>query len=256
MKNIELKEMLEALVEKYNNPSFIEEDPISIPHRYTDSRDIEISGLFSAILSWGQRKTIINKSKELMLLMDDAPYSFVIDHGPRDKSRFANFVHRTFQGIDAQYFLAFLQDTYKDYDSLERVFYPDPSVPYDQETALNQFYHKFRATKGLPIRTTKHVAAPLKNGTCKRLNMFLRWMVRSDKCGVDFGIWKRIPMSALKIPLDVHVEKYARELHLLRRTQRDWKAVLELTDSLINLDPLDPVRYDYALFSLGAIVGR
>lgn len=249
----DLKEILDNLVEKVNNREFIDEDPISIPHRFTLKQDIEISGLLAAILSWGQRKTIVNKSSELIAMMGESPYDFIKHHGPKDRKKFEYFVHRTFQGADAMYFLEFLQDVYAKVDSLEDVFYVDKTQPYFQEDAINSFYQQFVSLSTMPSRTTKHVASPAKKSTCKRINMYLRWMVRQDDKGVDFGLWKHIPMSSLMIPLDVHVEKYARQFGLLTRKQRDWQAVAELTEALKQFDADDPVKYDYALFGLGVI---
>jgi uncharacterized protein (TIGR02757 family) len=253
MNDIELKERLDILVDKVNRLDFIENDPIGIPHRYSGKQDIEISGLFAAVLAWGQRKTIINKTNELLRLMDDVPYDFIVNHSEEDRKPFERFVHRTFQGIDAICFLAFLQQHYRQYDSLEQAFYPDPSSSYRQEDGLNHFYNYFCSTPDMLRRTQKHIASPSKNSTCKRLNMYLRWMVRYDDRGVDFGLWHSIPMSELMMPLDVHVEKYGRAFGLLTRKQRDWRAVIELTEALSRFDSKDPVKYDYALFGLGVM---
>jgi uncharacterized protein (TIGR02757 family) len=256
LSNSELKEILDSLVDKVNNLDFIEDDPICIPHGFSSRQDIEIAGLFAATLAWGQRKTIVNKSRELIRLMDNEPYAFVSDHSASDRRRFEHFVHRTFQGVDASYFLEFLQHVYSQVDSLEDIFYGDRSMPYRQEVAINSFHDLFVSFAAMPKRTGKHVASPAKKSTCKRLNMYLRWMVRSDNKGVDFGLWNSIPMSELMIPLDVHVENYARQFGLLNRKQRDWLSVVELTNSLKNFDAVDPVKYDYALFGLGVMGDR
>jgi uncharacterized protein (TIGR02757 family) len=249
----DLKHLLDEIVYRVNDISFIENDPISIPHRYTKPQDIEIAGLFAAVLAWGKRKTIINKTNDLLCRMDNDPHAFIVNHSESDRVVFVDFVHRTFQGIDAIYFVDFLQRHYQSNDSLETVFYRDQRVAYNQTEALDNFYKYFSDCEYLPHRTLKHVAAPSKNSTCKRLNMYLRWMVRNDDKKVDFGLWRTIPMSGLMIPLDVHVENYSRQFGLLTRKQRDWKAVEELTAALRQFDPHDPVRYDYALFGLGVI---
>jgi uncharacterized protein (TIGR02757 family) len=250
-KIIDIKTVLDEIVDKVNNVSFIERDPISIPHRFSKIQDIEIAGLLSATLAWGQRTTIINKTNDLIARMDNDPHNFVVHHTESDSKVLLNFVHRTFQGIDAIYFVDFLQRHYKQYTSLESAFYTNTSEVYSQSIALDNFYTYFANGEFVLHRTLKHVAAPSKKSTCKRLNMYLRWMVRHDDRGVDFGLWRTIPMSGLMIPLDVHVEKYSRHFGLLTRKQRDWLAVEELTTSLRDFDSSDPVRYDYALFGLG-----
>ena len=243
------KALLDHYLAQYNRPTFIESDPICIPHLFSSKQDIEIAAFFAAIFSWGQRKTIINKSRELLKLMDDSPYQFIKDHKPKDRLRFSQFVHRTFQYTDTIYFLTFLQKHYQTYDSLEELFAGHP----DMKSTLTHFHESFFSLPSAPRRTRKHVATPARNSTCKRLNMFLRWMVRSDRQGVDFGIWKRLTPSQLMIPLDVHVERIARRLHLLRRKQRDWMATEELTGALRMFDKDDPVKYDFALFSMGVL---
>jgi uncharacterized protein (TIGR02757 family) len=200
-----------------------------------------------AMLSWGQRKTIINKSNELFGLMDNKPYDFVVNHKDVERKRFAQFKHRTFQYTDTLYFLEFLRWYYNKYESLETAFSDFDSI----ENALTHFHDLFFSLPHAPTRTTKHIATPKRNSSCKRLNMFLRWMVRKDAAGVDFGLWPNIAPSQLMIPLDVHVQRVALNLNLLQRTQRDWKAVIELTNNLKKMDANDPVKYDYALFGLG-----
>jgi uncharacterized protein (TIGR02757 family) len=245
----QLKSYLDGIVDQVNKIDFIKDDPISIPRAYDRLEDIEISAFWVAMLSWGQRKTIINKSKELFGLMDNAPYDFIVNHQEKDRSRFTNFKHRTFQYTDTLHFLEFFQWYYNTHSSLEEAF----DFSTDSYTALSQFHNLFFHQETAPQRTRKHVSTPIRNSSCKRLNMFLRWMVRKDNRGVDFGLWSSIPTSKLMIPLDVHVDRIARELKLLTRTQRDWKSVIELTDNLKELDPIDPVRYDYALFGAGVL---
>lgn len=249
-----LKDYLDFQVEQYNKVSFIEEDPISIPHRFSRLQDIEIIGFWVAMLAWGQRKTIINKANELITLMDNAPYDFVLNHAEKDREKLLNFKHRTFQATDTLYFLEFLQWFYRQNDSLETAFLPDPKESYPSvEAALIHFHELFFSLPNAPKRTRKHIATPARKSSCKRLNMFLRWMVRKDKRGVDFGIWNRISPSQLLIPLDVHVDRVARRLGLLERKQTDWLSVLELTKNLREFDAEDPVKYDFALFSIGVL---
>lgn len=241
--------MLDRKVSQVNHPDFILDDPISIPKDYTLRQDIEITAFWTAILSWGQRKTIINKSRELFALMGDSPYRFVVEHRESDRRRFEDFKHRTFQYTDTLYFLEFLQHYYRDHDSLEDFFLEYETV----EEALSAFHHYFFSLEHAPDRTRKHIASPERKSTCKRLNMFLRWMVRQDDSGVDFGLWRRMSSSMLMMPLDVHVERVARNMGLLRRKQRDWQAVVELTEKLRRFDPSDPVKYDYALYGMGVL---
>jgi len=250
MNSLELKSFLDEQVEIYNRHHFIVDDPISIPHRYAKKQDIEIAGFFSAMLAWGQRKTIINKSKELLLLMDDTPYDFVQQHSIKDLKVFDHFKHRTFNPIDCRYFIKFFKQHYQDNNSLETAFKLEKRDS-DVGNALIGFHQYFFSLKDYPERTKKHIATPERNSACKRINMFLRWMVRSDDCGVDFGIWKKISMSQLVCPCDLHVERVARQLKLIRRNQLDWQTALELTAALRKLDPNDPVKYDFALFGLG-----
>lgn len=251
---IELKDFLDHKVAAYNQPNFIENDPICIPHQFSKLQDIEIMGFWSSMLAWGQRKTIINKSNELIQLMDGAPYDFMLNHQEKDRARFVGFKHRTFQVIDTLYFLAFFQNFYQKNNSLETAF--SQFLPPESEhigEALAGFHDLFFALPDSPKRTRKHVATPVRKSTCKRLNMFLRWMVRQDTKGVDFGLWKTIQPAQLLMPLDVHVDKVARKLNLLDRKQTDWKTVLELTEKLRKFDKDDPVKYDFALFGLGVL---
>lgn len=248
---LKLKEYLDSIVDKVNNLDFITMDPISIPHRYKLKQDIEIAGFFSAMLAWGNRKTIINKSLELMSLMDNQPFDFIKNHKEKDLKPLTTFKHRTFQSTDLLYFIDFLQGYYHENESLETAFMPNNASNYNQEIALTHFNKLFFDREYAPIRTKKHIASPANKSTCKRLNMYLRWMVRSDERKVDFGLWKTIPMSDLMIPLDVHVEHFARQFGLLTRKQRDWSAVKEITANLSKMNPNDPVIFDYALFGLG-----
>lgn len=244
-----LKELLDVLSDNWNNLSFIEQDPISIPHSYTLAQDKEISGFFSAIFSWGNRTTIINKSRELMSLMENTPYDFIRFHQDSDLRKVEKFIHRTFQGTDVLYFIDFLHHHFQHNDSLENAFLRFEGL-FEMKTALTTFQEYFFSLPHAPLRTRKHVSSPANNATCKRLNMFLRWMVRKDERGVDFGLWKNIPMSQLYIPYDVHVSKAALSLGLLDRTQKDWKAVEALMTTLRSFEPADPVKYDFALFGL------
>ncbi|MCI5081518.1 MAG: TIGR02757 family protein [Saprospiraceae bacterium] len=250
----DIKKQLDYYVNEYNQPSFIETDPISIPKQYTLKQDIEISAFWVAMLAWGQRKTIINKANELFGLMDNAPYDFIRNHTEKERKPFLQFKHRTFQPLDTLYFLEFLQYYYQHHDTLENAFLKGWSPKHeDMEQALVHFHDFFFSLPDAPQRTRKHVATPARKSSCKRLNMFLRWMVRDDQNGVDFGLWKEIKKSQLLIPLDVHVDRVARKLGLLKRKQTDWLAVKELTAKLKAFDPEDPVKYDFALFGMGVL---
>lgn len=249
MGTAQIKDLLEYYTARYEKPDFIERDPISIPHLFSQKQDIEVAGFFAAIFSWGQRKTIINKARELMRLMDDSPYEFVRDHKAKDRRRFDQFVHRTFQYTDTLYFLTYLQKYFRSEDSLEHLFCRHA----DMRDNLSGFHDSFFSLPEAPQRTRKHIATPVRNSTCKRLNMYLRWMVRANDNGVDFGIWKQLQPKQLMIPLDVHVDRVARKLGLLSRKQTDWLATVQLTESLRTFDSQDPVKYDFALFSLGVL---
>jgi uncharacterized protein (TIGR02757 family) len=259
----DIRAFLDRKVEEYNRPSFITDDPICIPRRYTNKQDIEIAGFFAAIFSWGNRTTIIRKSRELMQLMDDAPYDFVRQHQEKDLRRLLDFRHRTFNATDLLFFIAFFKAHYADFGSLEDAFLRPwerkgraPAVRpggWEAEEALSAFRHYFFSVEEAPPRTYKHISTPEKNSSCKRLNMFLRWMVRSDDRGVDFGIWKKISPARLICPLDLHVARVAKRFGLLSRKPTDWQAALELTERLSRLDPEDPVKYDFALFGLGVM---
>jgi len=250
MMPVRLKEYLDSKVKEYNKPAFIKDDPISIPHLFNEKQDIEIAGLFAAVFAWGNRTTIIGKSKELMQRMDNSPYAFVKDHSAKDLKKLKGFKHRTFHEDDLYYFIEFLHQHYSKHDSLEFAFFPIPGL--DTEHGLTHFKNYFFSLEHLK-RTEKHISSPLQKSTCKRLNMFLRWMVRNDKKGVDFGLWKNISPSQLICPIDVHVARVSKKLGLLKRKQVDWLAATELTDALRKLDKNDPVKYDFALFNLGVI---
>lgn len=248
----ELRDFLNVKYREYNQPGFIENDPISIPHSFTKKQDIEIAGFWTASLAWGQRVTIINKCRELFAMMDQAPRDFVLNHSDQDLKVFENFKHRTFNATDALCFIEFLKGFYRQHNSLETAFaaymdFDDKTV----EAGLIGFHKLFFELPNVPQRTRKHVATPARKSACKRLNMFLRWMVRQDDGGVDFGLWKQIKPAQLVCPCDLHVDRVARKLGLIQRKKTDWQTALELTESLRQLDPDDPVKYDFALFGLG-----
>ncbi len=245
-----LKKFLDRKVEEYNQPAFVQNDPISIPHLFTKKQDIEIAGFFAAVFAWGNRTTIINKSQELMQWMNMSPHQFCLNADLDELKRLLAFKHRTFNATDLLYFVEFLKFHYQQNDSLEIAF---TKWGNNIEQMLRGFHHYFFSLKDVPQRTKKHIATPEKKSNCKRLNMFLRWMVRNDDKGVDFGIWKKINPAQLVCPIDVHVARVAKRFNLLQRKQIDWLAAIELTDYLRKLDSLDPVKYDFALFGLGAI---
>jgi uncharacterized protein (TIGR02757 family) len=251
-----LKTFLDSKVTQYNRPDFIKNDPVSIPHLFTKKQDIEIMGFWAATLAWGQRVTIINKCKELVSLMDGAPYDFILNHQEPDLKRLLHFKHRTFNDVDMLYFISFFRYHYSHNVSLEQAFVPFDIMPdglqsVNVEDALNHFRKYFFSLPDYPHRTKKHVSSPSQKSTCKRLNMFLRWMVRKDNFGVDFGIWDKIKPSDLIMPCDLHVDRVARKLKLITRRQTDWQTAVELTAHLRQFDPFDPVKYDFALFGLG-----
>lgn len=249
MTQTELKEFLDEKVVLYNNPNFIESDPIQIPHTYSVKEDIEISGFLAATIAWGNRKMIINNSKKLMELMGNTPYDFIMSHTETDLEKLENFVHRTFNSIDAVTFVKALKNIYQNHNGLEAVFAKN-SEDYSMQKSISEFKKVFFEIPHLQ-RTTKHISDPLNNSAAKRINMFLRWMIRKDKKGVDFGLWKTISPATLSCPLDVHSGNVARKLNLLSRKQNDAKALLELDTKLRELDTNDPVKYDFALFGLG-----
>lgn len=248
----QLLKFLEAKHDQYNRSSFIENDPIVIPHQYSLLQDIEITGLWAAILAWGQRLTIINKSKALFALMDNSPYDFIMNHEEQDLQRFVHFKHRTFNSTDTLYFIHWFRWFYTHHSSLEEAFAQNllPAAK-NVEDGLISFHNLFFNQDDAPVRTRKHVATPARKSACKRINMFLRWMVRDDGRGVDFGLWKNIKKSQLICPCDLHVDRVARKLGLIKRKQTDWLTAVELTENLKQFDPEDPVKYDFALFGLG-----
>jgi uncharacterized protein (TIGR02757 family) len=246
----QLKDLLDRYYERYHVSDFIPDDPLSIPHRFSKREDIEIMGFFAAVLAWGQRKTIINKCLELEERFSGSPFQFITNASDRELKALLGFKHRTFNDTDLLYFVEALKSIYHKHGSLERAF----KISKKEETvevAINNFRAEFFSLDDVPIRTLKHISSPAKNSACKRLAMFLRWMVRSNKNGVDFGIWKSISPAQLVCPCDVHVERVARRLGLIERPSMDWKTALELTSNLRNLDPKDPVKYDFALFGMG-----
>ncbi|MCD6065376.1 MAG: hypothetical protein K0S33_202 [Bacteroidetes bacterium] len=247
-----IKEFLDEKVLLYNNRNFIETDPIQIPHLFSKKEDIEIAGFLTATIAWGQRKSIIANSRKLVELMDMDPHSFVLHASKKELLPFKNFVHRTFNGEDCVFFLQSLQHLYKKHGSLEKAFTSGlTKKEADSYTTIGRFREEFFSISH-PGRTQKHVSNPLSGSSAKRLCMYQRWMVRKDKNGVDFGIWDSMSPAGLYLPLDVHTGNISRKLQLLERKQNDWKAVAEVTEVLRNLDPKDPVKYDFALFGLGA----
>ena len=284
----QIRDFLELKTELYNKPVFIERDPIAIPHQFSLKQDIEIMGFWASMLAWGQRKTIINKCNDLVMRMDGEPYEFIKNHGPNDLKNLLGFKHRTFNDTDTLYFVEFFKQHYALHDSLETAFSKDLALPAsvfrrefldDQfsnpgdvrmssspclaielgedarhdaaEKALNNFRTYFFSLPDYPTRTKKHISSPSQKSACKRLNMFLRWMIRNDNKGVDFGIWTFLSPAELICPTDVHVERVARNLGLIIRKQVDWQTAVELTNNLRAMDPKDPVKYDFALFGLG-----
>jgi uncharacterized protein (TIGR02757 family) len=255
-----LIDFFDSKVSLYNHPSFIKDDPISIPHRFTKKQDIEIAGFFASILAWGTRKGIINSCNKLLDGMKDEPYHFIMNTDLENRASFEpfeGFVHRTFNSHDLWHLFNFLQYHYKTSTTLETAFSKWMNAKDETiENALVGFHNYvfgFNDEAKEEKHCRKHISTPLKKSACKRLNMFLRWMVRSDNNGVDFGIWNTIKSSQLICPLDVHVARVARGFNLLQRKQNDWQAATELTHYLKTLDAADPVKYDYALFGLGVI---
>ena len=249
MEEQELKEFLDYKANEFNNPGFIKDDPIGVPHRYSLKEDIEISGLLVSIIAWGNRKAIVRNGHLMMDLLCDSPYDFVMSHKSRDLGRLEGFVHRTFNGIDFVHFIKALKNLYETTAGIESIFFKN-AAPDSLQPAIHEF-KKIIYSSPYPARTAKHVPDPFKGSAAKRINMYLRWMVRKDKNGVDFGIWPTISQSILSCPLDIHSGNTARKLGLLTRTQNDSKAVAELDRNLRQLDSNDPVKYDFALFGLG-----
>ena len=245
----ELKSFLDEKVEKYNKPFFIESDPISIPHKFNAKEDIEISAFLAATIAWGNRKMIIKNADRLMSLMGESPFDFVMEHNENHLEKLDDFVHRTFNSIDLKYFIKALRNIYLNHNGLEGIF-----VKYASKDSLQPAIHELKKiffSLEHPERTTKHVSDPLKGSSSKRINMFLRWLVRKDNAGVDFGLWKSISPSILSCPLDVHSGNVARKFGLVQRSKDDAKALIELDSNLRSMDPIDPVKYDFALFGLG-----
>ena len=257
MNNSELKSFLDEKVELYNNPNFIESDPVQIPHLYSQKEDVEIAGFLSATIAWGNRKMIIKNSHRMIDLMGNAPYDFVMSHTENDLERFETFVHRTFNSQDFHFFIKSLQNIYTNHNGLEAVFHKGQlknSELNSMQSGISEFKKTFFEMEHLH-RTEKHVSDPMSNSAAKRINMFLRWMVRKDNKGVDLGIWKSISPASLSCPLDVHSGNVARKLGILNRKQNDGKAVTELDCFLREFDNNDPVKYDFALFGLGVFEG-
>lgn len=249
MNKTELKEFLDEKAFLYENPDFIGSDPIQIPHSFSKKEDIEISGFLASTIAWGKREMIIKNTKRMMELMENAPHDFILNHTDEDVTSFDGFVHRTFNADDFRFFVKSLQNIYTNHKGLENTLaITDGTDNY--KTAIHQFKKTFFEIPHLP-RTQKHVSDPVKGSASKRINMYLRWMVRDAKKGVDFGIWKKHSSAHLHCPLDVHTGNVARKLTILKRKQNDWKAIQELDSTLREFDKVDPVKYDFALFGLG-----
>lgn len=240
-------ELLIHKFEQYNQPNFIPNDPVSIPHLFTKKQDIELMGFWAATLAWGQRVTILKKCKELIKLLDNAPHDFICNHQPHDLKRFKDFKHRTFNETDTLYFIEAFKRLYTQEESIEAYFLHKNGIAFGIDNFRNNFFDDEFA----PTRTRKHIASPAKKASCKRINMFLRWMVRQDNKGVDFGIWKKNKPADLIMPIDVHVERVSRKLGLLNSEKINWTTAVQLTDVLKVIDPTDPVKFDFALFGLG-----
>jgi uncharacterized protein (TIGR02757 family) len=246
-----LKALLDERVQLYNTPAFISSDPVSVPHRFSKPQDIEIAGFFAATLAWGIRTTIINNCTRLMQWMDNAPHDFILHHQPEDLKKMLGFAHRTFNATDLLYFIETLQQHYRRFLSLEDAFVPQDSLKEDHIGPALIHFHNYFFSGEHPERTRKHVSTPARGSACKRLCMYLRWMVRNDTAGVDFGIWKKISPAQLICPLDVHVARVAHRLGLITQNTANWRNALALTDKLRTWRPEDPAAYDYALFGLG-----
>ncbi|MFT3885264.1 MAG: TIGR02757 family protein [Flavobacteriales bacterium] len=249
MRLAEIKELLDEAYERYAHPGFIAEDSLRIPKAFADRRDAEVIGFIVATIAWGQRRTIIANGERLVRLMDEAPHDFVMHASEQELQRLEHFVHRTFNGTDLRHFIRALRHLNTAHGGLEDAFL-DQGRFGDASEAIARFRTRF-FEPAHEARTRKHVADPLRGSNAKRINMYLRWMVRPSNRGVDLGLWKRISPADLHVPLDVHTGRVARGLGLLKRTQDDWKSVVELTAALRHFDPVDPVRYDIALFALG-----
>jgi uncharacterized protein (TIGR02757 family) len=253
MNQSELKDFLEEKVLQYNTLDFIESDPVQIPHLFTQKEDIEIAGFLSATIAWGNRKMIIKNANKMIDLMGNAPYDYIMSHTDKDLEQLDSFVHRTFNGQDFAHFIKSLKHIYSNHNGLEAAFAKNQESN-SMQRAISEFKKIFFEIPHIQ-RTQKHVSDPLNNSAAKRINMYLRWMVRQDNKGVDLGIWKTIPIASLSCPLDVHSGNVARKLGILIRKQNDGKAVAELDSKLRELDANDPVKYDFALFGLGVFEG-
>lgn len=253
MINKELKQFLNEKVSQYNQPKFIESDPIQIPHQFSKKEDIEIAAFLTATIAWGKRPMIIKNANKMMAIMENSPHDFILNYQQKDLDKINNFVHRTFNITDFTFFIKALRNIYQNHDGLESVFSKNIQ-DNTMQNSIHQFKKVFFEIEH-PIRTTKHVSDPMKGSAAKRINMYLRWMVRQDNKGVDFGIWKSISPAVLSCPLDVHSGNVARKLGLLTRKQNDWKALSELDVNLRKLDKNDPTKYDFALFGLGVFEG-
>jgi len=253
MINKELKHFLNEKVSQYNQPKFIESDPIQIPHQFSKKEDIEIAAFLTATIAWGKRPMIIKNANKMMAIMENSPHDFILNYQQKDLDKINNFVHRTFNITDFTFFIKALRNIYQNHDGLESVFSKNIQ-DNTMQNSIHQFKKVFFEIEH-PIRTTKHVSDPMKGSAAKRINMYLRWMVRQDNTGVDFGIWKSISPAVLSCPLDVHSGNVARKLGLLTRKQNDWKALSELDVNLRKLDKNDPTKYDFALFGLGVFEG-
>ncbi len=245
----EMKAYLDAMADRYNNPDFIEYDPISVPHRYSLKEDIEIAGLLAATISWGDRRVIVRNGHKMLDLLGESPYDFVMSYKAGQLKSLDGFVHRTFNHDDLKYFIRALRHIYKMHGGMEKIF-----TLHADTSSLQPAIHKFKRIFfeiPHPQRTAKHIPDPFKGSAAKKMNMLLRWLIRKDSKGVDFGIWQSVSPSILSCPLDVHSGNIARQLGLLKRKQNDAKAVSELDNELRKLDPEDPVKYDFALFGLG-----
>ena len=247
--SLKIKEFLDYKSEKYNNPSFIQEDPIQIPHLFQKKEDIEISGFLTATIAWGNRKSIIKSSKKIVEFFDNKPYDFIMNHNDSDLKKLESFKHRTFNGYDLIQFVKSIKNIYSNHNGLESVF-ANNILRERMDNSIHEFKKKFFEIDHLK-RTKKHISDPFNGSAAKRINMFLRWMVRNDNKGVDFGIWKKIKPKYLSCPLDIHSGRIARKIGILKRKQNDHKAVIELDSFLRTLDVNDPVKYDYALFGIG-----
>ena len=245
----DLKEFLDEKALKYESPSFIKDDPILIPHQFSNKNDVEISAFITSIISWGNRKSIVNSARNIMSYMNNSPYEFIMNHSKKDLIRINSSIHRTFNMIDLNYFIKSLNNIYINHGGIENII-SDTKNGYDIQERISTFKKIFFSLKH-PKRTTKHLPSPINGSSAKRFNMFLRWMVRENNNGVDFGVWKRINKSELSLPLDVHTGRIARDLGLLSRNQNDSRAVKEIDAKLREMDPNDPVKYDFALFGLG-----